>query len=133
MRQPTDRFDAFKWWRDALAGHKPPIHPGDPQCGFFWRRMVRHGPKVPAAIWLEQEVDPDTGELIGDETLRCSVGEEAADPFKEWTYAAGNPITEEEYRFLIADAAWARDYAPESPQAQPRKKIDPLSVEPVFR
>ncbi|MBX3490861.1 5'-3' exonuclease H3TH domain-containing protein [Parvibaculum sp.] len=128
---PTDLNEAFTWWRDALAGLKPPIH-SEPHCGFFQRRMVRGGVWVPVAIWLEQDIDADTGELLSDERLVCAVGGKEADADAEWTHCAGNPITEEEYRYLVARAEWARDFAPNEPAAQPYRKIDPLGIEPVF-
>lgn len=131
MRQPSDLYEAFAWWRDALNGKAPAIHPAEPHCGFFTRRMVRNGPAVPVAIWIEQEID-EAGELVSDERMVCLVGDREEDPATQWTYCAGNPIPEAEYRYLLAMREWASEHAPHHPAAQPFKPIDPLSVGPVF-
>jgi hypothetical protein len=131
MRAPSDLDAAFEWWRDALAGLNPPIH-SEPHCGFFWRRMVRGGPKVPVAIWILQDIDEETGELLSDERMLCAVGGKEANADDQWTHCAGNPISEAEYRYLAAEAEWSREYKPSNPSAQPHKKIDPLGIEPVF-
>lgn len=122
MRMPTDLYAAFQWWRDALAGLRPVIT-SEPQCGFFQRRFVRGGVFVPVAIFIEQETDA-TGELSTDERLVCLVNGKPADPESEWTYCAGNPITEQEYRFLIERHKWAKENAPADPFAAPSRKID---------
>lgn len=122
MRQPTDLADAFQWWRDALAGRAPQIT-SEPHCGFFQRRFVRGGVFVPVAIFIEQETD-DAGELSTDERLVCLVNGKSADPEAEWTYCAGHPITEPEYRFLIERHKWAKENAPADPFAAPSRKID---------
>lgn len=123
MRCPTDLMEAFQWWSDALAGLRPQITT-EPRCGFYQRRFVRGGVMVPVAIWIEQEVDPETGELSGDERMVCVVNGEPASAEDTWTYCAGNPIPESEYRFLESRHKWARAYAPGDPFASPAKKID---------
>jgi hypothetical protein len=131
MRTPTDLYEAWQWYRDALAGKRPPITT-EPHPGFYQRRLVRGGVWVPVAIWLEQEIDPLTGELTSDEELLCLVNGEFADVDEVWTYCAGNPIAESEYRFLEARHKWARAHAPNDPFARPSRRVDPLSIAPVF-
>lgn len=128
IRQPTDLHRAFAWWRAALAGDVGPIHEGAPQPGFYRRRLVRGGPWVGVAIWLAQEIDPETGELVADERLVATVDGAPADPIAVWTYCAKNPIPEAEYRFLIAAARHAQAYEPEAPRANPRRPIDLMSA-----
>lgn len=124
VREPTAIHAAYAWWRAALAGEKPPIHDGDPKPGFYRRRMVRHGPWVPVRIWLEQPVDGETGELTGDETLRCEVDGRAADPGHQWTYVAGQPISESDFNYMRQRAAWALRHAPDHPIANPNAPVD---------
>lgn len=131
MREPSDLLSAFQWWEDALAGRKPPIH-STPQCGRFTRRMVKGGPQVPVAIWLHQEIDPETGELTGDEVMRCTVAGREADPDEQWLYCAANPIPQEEYDYLMKFKGWAEEHHPEHPAAQPHRKIDLGTLPPVF-
>lgn len=123
MREPTDQYEAWGWWRDALAGRGPQITT-EPRPGFYRRRFARGGVWVPVAIWIAQEIDPLTGELSSDEDLVCLVNGEPADPLDVWTYCAGNPIPEAEYRWLEARHKWARAYAPDDPFAAPSRSID---------
>lgn len=129
MREPSDLFTAFAFWRDALDGKRPTIT-HEPQCGFFQRRFVRGGVWVPVAIWLDQKIED--GELVDDEIMLCLVNGKWEDPEEVWTHCAGNPITESEYRFLEARHQWARVHAPDDPFARPSERVDPLSVQPVF-
>ncbi len=129
MRQPTPRAELFAWWEAAIAGKTPTIYMDEPRCGYFRRRLVRGGPWVPVAIWMEQPLDED-GELIGPEIMRAAVNGKAADPVDIWSYVAGEPITLEEYRHLVRTAKWAQEHAPGAPEARPSKAIDLLRVEP---
>jgi hypothetical protein len=100
----------------------------EPVPGFYQRRMVKHGPMVPVAIWIDQDIDPETGELMADEVMRCLVNGKDADAQAQWSDVAGHPITEREYRFLTASVDYARQHAPEMPLAQPRQAIDLLTA-----
>ena len=130
MRRPTDLYAAFQWWRDALAGKRPVITT-EPEPGFYRRRLVKGGPWVGVAIWIEQEIG-DEGDLLTDETLACARDGLTADPDEEWSYCAGNPITEEEYRYLCDRSKWAASYAPETPEARPTKSINLGELPPIF-
>lgn len=133
IRQPTPLWEILRWHHNALAGRKPPIHESEPQCGWFRRRLVRAGPWVPARIWLEQEVDEETGELVADEVLCCEVCGEPKDPYDQWTWLAGQPISEEEFNHLMAVRRWAGWNEVESePLANPRKSIDHLKSQIPF-
>jgi hypothetical protein len=122
MREPTDLYEAFGWWRDAIAGRAPQIT-SEPHPGFYQRRFVRGGVFVPVAIFYEQEID-EGGELSDDERLVCLINGEPADAEDQWSYCAGHPITEAEYRFLESRHKWARAYAPTDPFAAPSRKVD---------
>lgn len=98
MRRPSDQY---AWHRAALAGQKPQIT-HTPECGWFRRRTSRGGPFVAVKIFLEQQVDPETGELLGDEVMRCEVDGKRRVPEEEWTWVADNPISEEEFLDMLA-------------------------------
>lgn len=83
MRSNAD----YAWWRAALAGENPPIHDGDPQCGWFKRRLYRDGPWLHAVIWR-----------ASDGNIYCQVGGKNKDAREAWNWLASNPITVEEYR-----------------------------------
>lgn len=73
MRKPTDLDAALQWWRDTVAGLRPPHVVDDPQPGYFYTRKKKDGPRIPVEIRIEQEIDPDTGELAAPETLWAHV------------------------------------------------------------
>lgn len=96
----------------------------EPHCGWFKRKLVRGGPHVPARIWMEQPIDPETGELVGDEIMRCEINGKLCDAEEQWTYICYLPITEAEYKFMVANAEWAAKYAPNEPAAQPMRAVN---------
>ncbi|RJE82973.1 hypothetical protein [Paracoccus onubensis] len=95
IRQPTSREAQYDFWSRTVAGERVPRTEDEPQPGFYKIRMVRNGPFVAVEIWLEQQVDPDTGELVTDERLRAICNGEPRDPAKLWLYCRA--ITAEEY------------------------------------
>lgn len=99
MRQPTPAAMVYAWHRAALAGQKPSIHDGHPECGWFKVRMVKNGPFVPASISLHREID-EIGQLASDETVRCEINGEIRDAEREWVWLAKNPIPRSEYLAL---------------------------------
>jgi len=94
-----------------------------PEAGFYRTRLVRGGPYVPARIWVEGTVD-HTGHLTGDEVFRCQIDGRDADPFEKWPWLLSEPITQQEFDFMAANAAWARQHAPGDPRASPGSKIN---------
>ena len=95
IRQPSDPEALYSWWRRSVAGERVPRIEDEPQCGYFKRRFVRNGPFVPVAIWLHQEIDPETGELTAPEELRAIENGRPCDPLRAWIYARA--ISEPEY------------------------------------
>ena len=101
IRQPTPEIVQYAWHDATLAGRLMPVYENEPECGWFRMRMVKGGPWVPVRIWLDQNIDPDTGELTDDEIMRCEVGAERRSPAATWTRCAGKPITEDDYYALM--------------------------------
>ncbi len=132
IRAPLTDDEALAWWRAALL--RPPMSregiPDEPMPGFFKRRLAKGGVFVPARIWLEQDIGDD-GELLGAE-LRCEVNGEPADPFEQWSYVAGNPISQAEHAYLTARGQWAERYAPNDFVARPRERVDFNSMPVLF-
>jgi hypothetical protein len=125
MRAPLSYDAIYGWWRSAVA-RMPETVPDVPQCGFFKRRMVRGGIYVPCKIWIVQDIGPD-GELLDDVTMLAEVNGDPADPEDIWSYVAGEPISEAEFKYLTARGEWAVRYAPNDPAANPRERIDALT------
>jgi hypothetical protein len=111
MRQPTPISALLRWHREALAGRRPAIHENDPHVGWFKVRMVRGGPFVPARIWIEREICPETGELASDEQMICEVDGFRRDLQREWVWLAKTPISKAEYDSLLAMRAQRPDMA----------------------
>jgi hypothetical protein len=99
IRQPTTWNDAHAWWRRALKDPRTPRHDADPQCGYYARRAVKGGPLIPVHVYLDQEIDPDTGELADDETIRAEELGASKDPVRIWTHL--RPISRARYDELI--------------------------------
>lgn len=130
IRTPITDEIAFAWWREALI-NPPDAVPDDPMPGYYTRRLVRGGVQVPCKIWLSQEVD-EAGELIDQPRLMAEMNGDAVEPEDLWSYVAGNPITEQMFRYLVARADWAWRYSPADPFANPRKPVDHLSTPVLF-
>ncbi|MBV7408735.1 hypothetical protein [Maritimibacter sp. DP1N21-5] len=86
MNRPTPLHDQLDWHRRTLAGERVPRVEDEPECGWFSRQFVKNGPRVPVRIYLEQVIDPETGELDEPEVLRCEVLGQAADPVAIWPF-----------------------------------------------
>lgn len=82
-----------------------------PECGYFLRPVGKEGNErkfLPAAIYWERQIDPETGEVLGDDILRCDVGGALCDPDEAWLWLAKRPISKEEYDERISELF--RDY-----------------------
>ena len=101
----------------------------EPIAGFYRVKMMRHGPWVPVRIWYGPPHDPDTGEEM-DRSWRWQAERngEPADIARLWPWCGKDPISEQEYWFLINRAEHARHFRPDDPHANPRQSIDLLSA-----
>jgi len=99
MRQPTPLADLLRWHTAALAGEDVDWNEYEPHCGWYFRRLVTGGPKIPVRIWMLQETDIDSGELTEPEVLHAeSLGEEL-DPVEIWSRC--RPISRDAYAGLL--------------------------------
>lgn len=133
MSKPTPYEKLYAWHTNALRGvlaDEPLEYNEEPECGWFQRRLVKDGPWVPARIWMYQPVDPDTGDLVGDEVFQCEVNGRHADPYTEFFGLSGHPISEAHFNYLTAAIAWSAEYAPDEPRANPYRPVDWLKVPP---
>lgn len=116
------QIDPLTWWRGQLekpGGSFPEL----PQCGFYKRRLVKGGPEVACRIWREPELDMEN-HPTGKDVLKCEVAGELQDPMNQWGFLASNPISEADYRHMMALAKWSRDHAKEDPLADPKEPVD---------
>jgi hypothetical protein len=98
MRLPT--ADPYAWWRAALTDRSTPRFDGEPQAGFYKRRMVRNGPFLPVEVKLISEVD-EAGELSAPETYTAEQLGRSQDAARIWTHL--RPITEAEFDALVEE------------------------------
>lgn len=97
MRQPTE--DPYVWWRAALVDPKTPRHDGEPQAGYYRRRMVKNGPFLPVEVKLVQVVDT-AGELSEPEFCIAEQLGDAVNPYAIWTHL--RPIARDEFEALVS-------------------------------
>ncbi len=127
MRLPTPRDVAYRWHTEALKGvygDGESAHPDEPQPGWYKRTLARGGVFVPARIWIFQDVDSETGELLSDEELQCEVDGGRRDAYDEWSWLCRHPISEAEFRYLTQLRTHAQLHEPDLPIANPRRPVD---------
>lgn len=100
IRTPTDPDSALVWWREAIAGGRPDHEMEFPQCGYFYMKSARGGVRVPVRVYLDQEIDPDTGELCAPEVLMADVAGVKMPAISIWLRL--KPITRGGYDALMA-------------------------------
>lgn len=109
----------YAYWSNALAGTLGPVSDGDTQCGFYRRRQFKDGPFVPVAIWRGED-----GNLV------ALVDGKAADAADIWTWVCDKPITEAEYRKVIAGEGWSDEpRAANVPSNMPTDPFEALKIE----
>lgn len=105
MRRPSDRNALFQRWRERLARIRPREWPFEqPQCGRYSAK--RNGQLAAVQIDIDQEIDPETGELLADERffaviIQAEQMERIEDDLKVmavWQRCGASPITDEEFK-----------------------------------
>lgn len=110
----------WTYWQNALEGKFGPVHEGDPQTGFYRRRLVKNGPFVPVAIWHD-----------GDKWVALVNGR-PANAADIWTWVCQAPITKEAYDKVMAGGTWddAPEFEPVAPSdgrnADPENDLEAL-------
>lgn len=108
----------YVYWANALAGTLGPVHDGDPQCGFYRRRLFKDGPFVPVAIWKQD------GEFV------AVVDGKTADAADIWTWVCDKPITEAEYHKVMNGEGWSDEpRAATVPSNMPSDPFEALKIE----
>lgn len=111
---------SYDYWQNALAGNFGPVHEGDPQPGFYRRRLVRNGPFVPVAIWHDGN------------TMLAKLNNDMVDAADLWSWVCDKPITHEEYNRVMDGGSWSDEpKAPEAPATgnMPSDPFEALTVE----
>jgi hypothetical protein len=94
--------------------------------------LVRGGPFVPVHIWHGPPHDPATGEALDrSHRWQALVNGDHRDASEIWNWCCGNPITEADYRHMLAVKDWAVSHAPTEPEANPYQSVNPRAAAPV--
>lgn len=109
---------------------------GQPAPGFYAVKLVKGGVEVGARITHGPTADPDTGELLDRSWHYAAEINGVPDPNprpepteRVWrVHEFSRRISEAEYRWLIADRAWCKRFAPSLPEANPYQPINWLTV-----
>lgn len=101
--------DIYQPYRDMLAGLDVPIHADVPYPGRY--KMKRGGAFVPVAIGPDADI--------------ALVDGQPTDPVAVWTYCAKYPVTQDAYKFRIANGHW-----PDEPRPAPlsNRPADPFAA-----
>lgn len=100
-----------------------------PTPGFYRTRLRSGAVYVGVHIWFGPPKDPATGEEM-DRAARwqAEVNGRYVDLATVWPGCARDPINAQEYAYLAAQQAWGERAAPQSPQADPTRRVDLLTA-----
>lgn len=97
--------------------------------GYYRTRLVGGGVKVGIFIWYGPPFDPVSGEEMDrSHRWQAHCNGHYIDIDRVWPACAGDPIDRAEYVYLTSLQAWGKEHAPQSPQANPNRKIDLLTA-----
>lgn len=105
MRQPTPVAKQLDWWRNAVATGNHERNTDDIHCGWFKRReRARSKTWIPVRIYLDQQIDPLTGELTEPERfVLVDEGRTVTDQETAWALSLYlSPVSLDEFRWLNA-------------------------------
>jgi hypothetical protein len=110
--------------------------------GYYTIRLTRGAIEVPARIFLSCACTVLGGQeqLLHDWTLRCDrspvvIGMICGEPCeaeKVWLSGSLKDISKADYELLLKQTQWDKKYAPDSPLANPRQKMDFLKTKLPF-
>lgn len=123
----------------APAGGSAP-HVSEPVEGFYRMRLAKGGVFVAVRIWrgfglqdgmeMSDGRDPDypagkrNPHIERGYHWRCLIDGVERHIWSAWPACAGEPISEAEYRFLLARREYATAHTPDDPFADPRQRVD---------
>lgn len=110
------------------VGGSRSVDASTPVAGFYRFRFGAGTVKGAVRIWYGPPHDPVTGEeLDRSHRWQATFYDEPIDFDRVWPVCASEPISETEFKALVARRDWARQHAPESAYAKAGRKHDPLS------
>ena len=162
MRQPSDLNLYYEYWNKALVSlgdadrwckeHEQSLAFWDEYAmifpGFYRYRYTGHSSKmqhvkgqfIPVAVWIEQQIHGETGELLNDEHVMVKSGWwkpvnvdsdylGALSLVMAWEKCRLNPVTKEMYDFAMDSYARESRYVWfDSPEVKPESKIERTEI-----
>lgn len=127
-------------WQDEERARYGGRNMARPEPGYFQMRLTKGGVFVPARILYAPTRDPETNEPLERSWYWHGIINGEPDPkpmpsptdrvMRIWT--GGRRIDKAEYDFLLADRTWAKQHAPDLPEARPNEAVDLAALPPVF-
>jgi hypothetical protein len=107
--------------------------PDSPIEGYYRMRLKMGGAFVGVRVWHGAPLDPETGEEM-DRSWRWQalVNDGPVLLERVWPKCAADPVSQSEYEYLCTVHQWAKQHAPNSPQANPMQRINPLTAPTPF-
>ncbi len=100
----------------------------EPTAGYYRVRLRTGAAPCGVRIWFGPPLDPVTGEEMDrSHRWQAEANGEAIDLDLVWPRCGREPIGEGDYHALCRQQDWARDHAPDSALADPRRRHDPLA------
>lgn len=136
------RYDSKQWDRDAILRRvSTEIRPdlNKPEPGTYRIRKAKGGVYVPVLIYRpcactvngpDEHFWIESCDRYSRELLALLDGWEVVPAIEVWNYC--RPIKREDYDHLVATHSWARSYAPDHPDANPKRRIDLTKMPPIF-
>ncbi len=113
----------------TFGGHDP----DSPVAGYYRMRLRSGGIYVGIRIWYGPPLDPVDGtELDRSYRWQATANGQEIPMDRVWPKCADDGIDKAEHDYLKATQAWAQQHAPDSPQANPTQRINPLTAPTPF-
>lgn len=104
----------------------------EPVAGYYRHKLTRGGHPVGVHIFYGPPHDPVTGEEMDrSHRWQATVNNAPTEIEFLWPSCGRDPIDKAEHDHLAAVQAWAKEHAPNTPQADPRRAID-LHTSPIL-
>jgi hypothetical protein len=101
----------------------------EPVAGHYRTKLVSGGHPVGIRIWHGPPLDPETGdEMDRSHRWQAHCNDQYIDIDRVWPGCGGDPINRPEYEYLTSVQEWGKENAPNSPQANPRQRINFLTA-----
>lgn len=103
--------------------------PDKPVAGYFKTRLRSGAVFVGVRIWFGPPHDPDTGEEMDrSHRWQAECNGRYVELEEVWPRCAGERVDRDEYEYLCRLQEWGEEFAPDSPQANPHRKVDLLTA-----